>query len=84
MQANKKSQGSSVGLIVAAVIGLILIVIVVAVLTGKLSYFSEQSKASKLDCGAACRAAGYSGAESTASDTPGIKDGAGAQCKCKL
>ncbi len=82
MQANKKSQGFSIGLIVAAVIGLILIVIVVAVLTGKLSDFSKESKADKLDCGSACRAAGLTTGVIDASGTPGIKDGAGAQCKC--
>jgi len=41
MVINKKSQGSPIGLIVAAVIGLIILVVVIAMIGGKLGAFGK-------------------------------------------
>ena len=81
MNKKKKSQGSPIGLIVAAVIGLIILVVVIVMLGGKLGAFGKGAEDANT-CNSLCKAAGYDGA-SGSSDTSGIKDDAGTQCKCK-
>ena len=79
----KRGQGLSITVIIAAVIGLIVLVVVVAILTGKLGTFSTTAS-SQGDCNAVCKAAGYNGgaASSSADITPGVKNAQGGTCKC--
>ena len=81
MKISKKSQGSPIGLIVAAVIGLIVIVVVIAMLSGKLGVFGKGTQDANT-CDSLCRAAGYGGHAVGNPETPGIKDDSGTQCKC--
>ena len=76
----KKSQTSSITIIIAAVIGLIILVVIIAMLSGKLGPFSKATDDAG-SCASLCKSAGYSGASGDA-DTPGIKDSKGNQCKC--
>ena len=79
MKINKKSE-ASIALIVAAVIGLIILVVIIAMLGGKLGAFGKGTEDANT-CTSLCKAAGYNDA-SGSTDTPGIKDDAGMQCKC--
>ena len=56
----KKSQQMSIGIIIAAVIGLLIIVIVIAMLSGKLGDFSKNVRESG-SCLNACSALGKTG-----------------------
>ncbi|MEK6876786.1 MAG: hypothetical protein AABX63_05195, partial [Nanoarchaeota archaeon] len=56
----KRGQGMSITVIVAAVIGLIILVVVIAMLTGKLGGFSKGVSAAG-GCDSICKAVGYGG-----------------------
>lgn len=56
----KRGQGLSITVIVTAVIGLIVLVVIIAVLTGKLGGFSKGVDAAG-GCDNICKAAGYGG-----------------------
>ena len=77
----KKSEASSIGLIVAVVIGLIIIVVIVMMLSGKLGPFSKATDDAS-SCASLCKSAGYDVGLQSSPGTPGIKDGKGVQCGC--
>ncbi|MBU90735.1 hypothetical protein CMO94_04285 [Candidatus Woesearchaeota archaeon] len=80
MLKNKKSQGLSITTIILAVIGLMILVVIIALLTGRLGGFSKGVLESG-DCSSACQAAGYDGGDKAGSDQ-GILDSEGNECLC--
>ena len=80
MPKNKKSQGLSITTIILAVIGLMILVVIIALLTGRLGGFSKGVLESG-DCSSACQAAGYDGG-STGDGNQGILDSEGNECLC--
>ena len=72
MVINKKSQGSPIGLIVAAVIGLIILVVVIAMLGGKLGAFGKGAEDANT-CNSLCKALGYDGGAGTGAGTERLR-----------
>ena len=76
----RKSQGLSITTIILAVIGLMILVVIIALLTGRLGGFSK-GVGETGDCSSSCQAAGYdSGA--TGDGNQGILDSEGNECLC--
>jgi len=64
----KRAQGLSVNVIIVAIIGLIILVVVIALFTGKISKVSERREAI-ITCESSCGAIGYDDFFSTIFDT---------------
>jgi len=84
MLKKRNAQGLSVSIIIMAVVGLIILVVIVAMVTGKLGGFSKGARDSGT-CTTVCGAAGYDNGVITdvADDqTGGLIDGDKNMCKC--
>ena len=84
MLKKRNAQGLTISVIIMAVVGLIIVVVLVAMLTGNLGGFSKGARDSGT-CTAVCKAAGYdSGATTEVADyqTGGLIDSDKKMCKC--
>ena len=84
MLKKRNAQGLSVSIIIMAVVGLIIVVILVAMLTGNLGGFSKGARDSGT-CSTICKAAGYDSGVTTdvdAEQTRGLIDSDKNMCKC--
>jgi hypothetical protein len=84
MLKKRNAQGLTISVIIMAVVGLIIVVVLVAMLTGNLGGFSKGARDSGT-CTTVCKAAGYdSGATTTdtTKQTGGLIDSDKNMCKC--
>lgn len=80
----KKSQGLSITTIVIAAISLIVLVVLIAIFTGRIGIFTRGIENVAADCAQACRGAGYSGGTPQSSGEVSVikKNGDIQYCKC--
>ena len=76
----KRGQGLSITTIIIAVIGLLILVVIIALLTGRLGGFSKGVEETG-SCDTSCKAAGFDGDGGT-DENPGILDSEGNVCSC--
>jgi len=84
MLKKRKSQGLSITTIIIAVVGLIILVVLISLLTGRLGGFSKGVQTTST-CSQVCQTAGYTSGSETpdgGTQTPGILESEGKPCTC--